>query len=100
MLKWNKMSPRPALWILVSISALAALVIGIMIGSSITTANEPTFQTRQDLIEFSEAFAQIAEKLNPSVVNISCTEVDASAERDEENPEDRYGFGSGVIIDP
>ena len=88
------------IWIVAVLSALVALAFGILIGSSISTANEPAFQTRQDLIEFSEAFAQIAEKVNPSVVNISCTEPETSFDEEEDHLEDRYGFGSGVIIDP
>jgi hypothetical protein len=54
-------SHQRAVWIIVTISALVALAIGIIIGSSISTANEPSFKTHQELIEFSEAFAQIAE---------------------------------------
>lgn len=75
-----------------------------------STATDTT-RTHYDLVEFSDAFAEIAERVNPSVVNITCTGVNEMGgamellpNDDEEGPYDdldkRYGYGSGVIIDP
>ena len=60
-------------------------------------------QTPPDLAQFSEAFAKIAEKVNPAVVNITCAELEEQEQDStdlKEDPESQYGFGSGVIIDP
>ena len=53
-------------------------------------------------MDLSDAFAEIAEKVNPSVVHISCTGDETpppreEAEQDEEE-DNQFGFGSGVII--
>lgn len=85
------------------------LAIGIFIGSSVLTASDSPLETRRELMDLSDAFAEIAEQVNPSVVHISCSGDRIVAEgdepesdRDEENneEEDPFGFGSGVIINP
>jgi serine protease Do len=88
------------------------LAIGIFIGSSVLTASDSPLETRRELIDLSDAFAEIAEQVNPSVVHISCTGEEVSDERRELNglegeegeeegeEDDQYGFGSGVIINP
>jgi serine protease Do len=93
------------------IAATLAFIIGVLVGSSMITATEQPASMRpavkMELLEFSDAFAEIAEKLNPSVVNITCTEHgedvptgDSNKEENQENLDDQLGFGSGVIIDP
>src|SRR5207249_4044026 len=74
------------------------------IGGTFNNKNEITLQKQQDLVEFSDAFAKIAERVNPSVVNITCTEPSEGGEEKSKDdgrpdPNDRYGFGSGLIID-
>jgi serine protease Do len=84
-----------------------SFLIGVLVGGSFTTASEQpasvTPAVQRELLEFSDAFAEIAEKVNPSVVNITCTETN-EAQSAPENRDDQdvqpYGFGSGVIIDP
>src|SRR5688572_3492655 len=82
------------------------LALGIFVGSSHITASDAPLQTRRELMDLSDAFAEIAELVNPSVVHISCTGEDTPAERDEsereeeEEQDDQFGFGSGVIINP
>ncbi len=88
---------------------LAALsfLIGVLVGGSFSTASEQpvsvTPAVQRELLEFSDAFAEIAEKVNPSVVNITCTETREATSAQENRNEDQevqpYGFGSGVIID-
>jgi serine protease Do len=88
--------------------ASISFLIGVIVGGSFSTASEQpvsvTPAVQRELLEFSDAFAEIAEKLNPSVVNITCTETQESRTTQENPPnEDQdsepYGFGSGVIID-
>jgi serine protease Do len=87
--------------------ALLAFLLGIFIGGSFSTASEQpvsvTPAVHRDLLEFSDAFAEIAEKLNPSVVNITCTEVHEVENFQEtlrdDDDDNQFGFGSGVIID-
>jgi serine protease Do len=87
--------------------AAVSFLIGVLVGGSFSTASEQpvsvTPAIQRELLEFSDAFAEIAEKLNPSVVNITCTETN-EAQNAPENRDDQdiqpYGFGSGVIIDP
>jgi serine protease Do len=95
-------------WIAGGLIAGTFLIIGLILGNTLTTATDSS-QTNYDLIEFSNAFAEIAERVNPSVVNITCTgieEMESSVDlfRDNElDPYDdmdkRYGYGSGVIVD-
>lgn len=87
--------------------ACVSFLFGIFIGGSFSTASEQpvsvTPAVHRELLEFSDAFAEIAEKLNPSVVNITCTELDAVENFQEtlrdEDDDNQFGFGSGVIID-
>ena len=81
---------------------------GIFIGGSFSTASEQPVPVtpppvHRELLEFSDAFAEIAEKLNPSVVNITCTEMHEVENFQEtlrdEDDDNQFGFGSGVIID-
>jgi serine protease Do len=85
------------------ILALLSLIIGVIIGSTLTTATVNPPGVPQELKQFSDAFAEIAERVNPSVVNITCTERGEVSENEEntteEDLENQYGFGSGVIID-
>ena len=84
---------------------ILAFVAGLIVGGSFTTATEKPVKT-QDLIEFSDAFAEIAEKVNPSVVNIASKEInspddsESSDDDDSENLEDqlrgRHTDQSGV----
>lgn len=80
-----------------------AFVAGLIVGGNLTSAQEKPSHA-QDLLNLSDAFAEIAQKVNPSVVNIACTGIEKSEPSDDEeedapDPEDQYGFGSGVIID-
>ena len=95
--------------VLVMSSALVllAFVAGLIIGGNLTSATEKPSHT-EDLLSLSDAFAEIAEKINPSVVHIACTELEKSEAADDdsedsddpdEDLENQYGFGSGVIID-
>jgi serine protease Do len=97
-------------WIAGGLIAGTFLLIGLILGNTLTTATDSA-QTRYDLIEFSNAFAEIAEKVNPSVVNITCTGIDDAGptidlfpDENDRDPYDdmdkRYGYGSGVIVDP
>ena len=86
--------------------AVLAFVAGLIVGGNSTTATEKPPHT-EDLLTLSDAFAEIAERVNPSVVNIACTEIEGALPDDDEDEngeegdlEDQYGFGSGVIIDP
>lgn len=88
--------------------AVLAFIAGLILGGSLTDATEKPSHT-EDLITLSDAFADIAEKVNPSVVNIACTELEGAPTGDDDEGdqgddegdlEDQYGFGSGVIIDP
>jgi Do/DeqQ family serine protease len=80
------------------------LAIGIFIGVSRITANDAPLQTRKELIDLSDAFAEIAAQVNPSVVHISCSGEEKTDEREaleeNEDEQDEFGFGSGVIINP
>lgn len=86
-------------WMVAGVTGLVCLALGIFIGSSRLTANEPVLKTRQELVDLSDAFAEIAEQVNPSVVHISSSgnepALDPSVETQEERP---FGFGSGVLI--
>lgn len=88
---------------------LLAFVAGLIIGGNLISATEKPSHT-EDLLGLSDAFAEIAEKINPSVVHIACTELEKSEaaeddtvnhddDSDDEDLENQYGFGSGVIID-
>ena len=88
--------------------AVLSFLIGVIVGGSFSTASEQpvsvTPAVQRDLREFSDAFAEIAEKLNPSVVNITCTETQEARNtqenlRNEDQDAQPFGFGSGVIID-
>jgi Trypsin-like serine proteases, typically periplasmic, contain C-terminal PDZ domain len=93
------------IWLISAVFSILFLIIGILIGSTFNNnKNEISPKRQQDLVEFSDAFAKIAERVNPSVVNITCTEAPEGSEqksKDEGRPDpnDRYGFGSGLIID-
>lgn len=100
---------KNGLWIASGILAFVCLVVGLVLGSNMTTATD-TARIHYDLLEFSDAFAEIAERVNPSVVNITCTGIDDMSSAMELLPDDerkdpyddldkRYGYGSGVIID-
>lgn len=92
------------------------LVIGIIIGSSMSTATETSSNRQQELVELSDSFAEIAAKVNPSVVNITSTQPSGVGDEDGESKDGdqqdqrpdqdvdpfhrrEYGFGSGVIIE-
>ena len=86
-------------------SIVFALVL-LVFGSSARTLNSDS-STVSGPADFSDIFARIAEKVNPSVVNITCSETQTQtadtkdSEQDKGADEDtRYGIGSGVIIDP
>lgn len=81
-----------------------------------STATETSGNRQQELIELSDSFAEIAAKVNPSVVNITSMQPSGAENADEEDengdPHDQkpdedvdpfhrreYGFGSGVIIE-
>src|SRR5438552_16093054 len=91
-----------SIWIAGSIFGVFFLVIGIIVGSTVTIATDTSTSKQQDLNlnQFSDAFAEIAARLNPSVVNITCSEQQESTEGKSGNHGNEYGFGSGVIIDP
>ncbi len=81
-----------------------SLILGIMIGTTMTSAGERRAETAPDLVAFSDSFAEIAERATLSVVNITCTEKDTIVlqdivPNDEYDPHHHFGFGSGVIID-
>lgn len=67
-------------------------------------------QNTQTLADLSDAFAGIAERVTPSVVNISCLEPEGVSSEEEQASDsdaeegdasdDEYGYGSGVVIDP
>ena len=106
-MKFNK----NGFWIAAGIIAVGCLVIGLLLGNTLTTATDSA-RIHYDLVEFSDAFAEIAERANPSVVNITCTGIDDvgpsidlfPGDDDDRDPygdlDKRYGYGSGVIIDP
>jgi serine protease Do len=91
------------MWIVAGLLSVCSLILGILIGSTLntSTANENAQKTVPRLAEFSDAFAEIADRVNPSVVNITCTEPGGGSPRSahDSEPDNRYGFGSGVIID-
>src|SRR5262249_54660646 len=85
------------------------LACGILFAAATSSAPEPS-SAQKELMQLSDAFAEIAAKVNPSVVNIACTERDVHDGDDQggqDNPGDdeepghekEYGFGSGVIIE-
>jgi serine protease Do len=96
-----------SIYLAAGLFALLAFLLGIFIGGSFSTASEQpvsvTPAVHRDLLEFSDAFAEIAEKLNPSVVNITCTEMHEVENFQEtlrdDDDDNQFGFGSGVIID-
>jgi serine protease Do len=98
---------RSPLLLAVVLVAAISFLMGLLVGGSFSTASEQpvslTPAVHRDLLEFSDAFAEIAEKLNPSVVNITCTETNEARNqpenRDDDSDTQPYGFGSGVIID-
>lgn len=106
-MKFNK----NGFWIAAGVIAVGFLVIGLILGNTLTTATDSA-RIHYDLVEFSDAFAEIAERANPSVVNITCTGINDvgpsidlfPGDDDDRDPYDdldkRYGYGSGVIIDP
>jgi len=92
---------KSRLWVVAGLVGIVCFALGIFAGSSRITANDAPLQTRKELIDISDAFAEIAEQVNPSVVHISCIGTEAPHDSDHESEEDRqYGFGSGVIINP
>jgi serine protease Do len=97
-----------SIYLAAGLFALIAFLLGIFIGGSLSTASEQPVPVtpppvHRELLEFSDAFAEIAEKLNPSVVNITCTEMHEVENLQEtlrdEDDDNQFGFGSGVIID-
>lgn len=100
-----------SVYAIAGVAVTLAFVIGVLVGGSFITASEQPAAIRpavkMELLEFSDAFAEIAEKLNPSVVNITCTEtIEETPKSDEQKSDDEpedldspLGFGSGVIID-
>jgi S1-C subfamily serine protease len=90
---------RSRLWVAAGLAGVICFALGIFVGSSRITASDAPLQTRRELIDISDAFAEIAEQVNPSVVHISCTGTDAPPDVDRDEQDDQqYGFGSGVII--
>jgi serine protease Do len=95
-------------WVVAGLCSFICLALGIFIGSSRITASDAPLESRRELIDLSDAFAEIAEQINPSVVHISCTGLEPHAERDDSDDQEedddaedgQYGFGSGVIINP
>ena len=47
-----------------------------------------TSSIHYDLLQFSDAFAEIAERVNPSVVNITCTGIDETGNSIQMLPND------------
>lgn len=108
---------RVGFWAAAGVIGCFCLVAGIFIGSAKSTATETSGNRQQELVELSDSFAEIAAKVNPSVVNITSTEPSAAAGdaeegSDNEDEQDQkpdqnidpfhrreYGFGSGVIIE-
>jgi serine protease Do len=94
----------PRVLMAAGLCGVICLAVGIFIGSSRITASDAPLETRRELMDLSDAFAEIAELVNPSVVHISCVGPDIPVEKEEleeeeESPDDSpYGFGSGVII--
>jgi serine protease Do len=93
---------RSRLWVVAGLAGVICFALGIFVGSSRITANDSLLQTRRELIDISDAFAEIAEQVNPSVVHISCTGTEAppNSDQDDQQDDQQYGFGSGVIINP
>ena len=86
-------------WLAAGLVGVICFALGIFAGSSRITANDAPLQTRRELADISDAFAEIAEQMNPSVVHISCAGMEAPPESEQGGPDDQqYGFGSGVII--
>lgn len=99
---------QQSIYLAAGLFALLAFLLGIFIGGSFSTASEQPVPAsappvHRELLEFSDAFAEIAEKLNPSVVNITCTEMHQIENFQEtlrdDDDDNQFGFGSGVIID-
>lgn len=109
---------RIGFWAAAGIVGCFCLVIGVIIGSTMSTATETSGNRQQELMELSDSYAEIAAKVNPSVVNITSTEPvnetdeGGDAEDGDDNQKDderdqqqdpfhrrEYGFGSGVIIE-
>ena len=97
----------PRVFVAAGLCGIICLAIGIFFGSSRLTASDAPLESRRELMDLSDAFAEIAEKVNPSVVHISCTGEEPPVERtraeeeeEEEEDDDQFGFGSGVIINP
>src|SRR5688572_5686014 len=95
----------PRVFVAAGLCGIICLAIGIFFGSSRLTASDAPLESRRELMDLSDAFAEIAEKVNPSVVHISCTGEEPPVERtreeeEEEEQDDQFGFGSGVIINP
>src|SRR5918996_6456086 len=95
----------PRVLMAAGLCGVICLAVGIFIGSSRITASDAPLETRRELMDLSDAFAEIAELVNPSVVHISCVGPDNPVEKQqlEEEEQDQddespYGFGSGVII--
>ncbi len=120
------MSRRFAL-VTVSLTAIAAFLVGLVVASSLVrpSRSSTVSRTGQSAIQAAPAmgrvtaggvnFADIAERLNPAVVNIDATSRSRSRELPEGHPpipddgevrnphgEDipRKGTGSGFVIDP
>ncbi|MCI0414070.1 Do family serine endopeptidase [bacterium] len=94
----------PRVFMAAGLCGVICLALGIFIGSSRITASDAPLETRRELMDLSDAFAEIAEHVNPSVVHISCVGPEVAEEREElqeeEQDESPFGFGSGVIINP
>jgi len=90
---------------------LTILVVIFSCALAVAATNNPVIKEHPELLSLSDAFADIAEMVNPSVVNIAVTEKsvgphnekdqsdDEDDNDDDQKDEDQYGFGSGVIID-
>src|SRR5262245_39924238 len=98
-----------SIYLVFGLFVILSFLLGLFVGGSFSTASEQPVSSvtlppvRRELLEFSDAFAEIAEKLNPSVVNITCTEMHEvenfqESLRDDDD-DNQFGFGSGVIID-
>lgn len=114
------MSRRFAL-VTVVLVATAAFLVGLIVAGSLTPApadSRTTRPTRAGAMRTSSLtpalvnFADVAEQINPAVVNIDATSRGARDQRDEQSSPSppwesdrndsspRRGTGSGVIIDP
>ena len=78
------------------------LAISLVTPAVLTAAQREATPEVAGPADFSHAFSKIAESVNPAVVNITCSDVESTGSDTadlEMDPENNYGFGSGVIID-